>query len=365
MRSTYTKNRGIELIRFVATILVVLGHCGFYSITTSVSSMGCDWITHIEDNSIFYKMVKIGTGIIYSCHMQMFVFISGAVFYICLRSGKYGSLTGLLKNKFTRLIIPYLLVTALYNIPILWLADYFSGDMKNVMLYWSGFGKNHLWFLIALFIIFALTYICRGFLKKKIQNEKCIIELMMIPAIVMYILSDYTSIYITELAYIDKVAKYWVWFLLGMAIIEFQDNFQCFMDSHQIAKIGTIFVVWAVSFILVNKAFSTLLIIEQMSGVLFWYLLCNYLVNHFPRLLDLKIVKVINRYSMDIYLYGVPVNYVIVSLLLRNQNTIYMNNVTSMGLFLIRGVLQIAVGIILPTIITKLFGNVTTKRIAT
>ena len=68
---------------------------------------------------------------------------------------------------------------------------------------------------------------------------------------------------------------------------------------------------------------------------------------------------------MDIYLYGVPVNYVIVSLLLRNQNTIYMNNVTSMGLFLIRGVLQIAVGIILPTIITKLFGNVTTKRIAT
>ena len=104
------KNKEIELLRFFATILVVLGHSGFYIITTSVSSMGCDWTKYILDETIIYKIIGFGTRIIYSCHMQLFILISGMVFQICLNGGKYKTVLGLLKNKIPRLIIPVAIV---------------------------------------------------------------------------------------------------------------------------------------------------------------------------------------------------------------------------------------------------------------
>lgn len=106
---------------------MVLGHSGFYIITTSVSSMGCDWTKYILDETIIYKIIGFGTRIIYSCHMQLFILISGMVFQICLNGGKYKTVLGLLKNKIPRLIIPYFLVSILYNIPILWCSNYFGG----------------------------------------------------------------------------------------------------------------------------------------------------------------------------------------------------------------------------------------------
>ncbi len=55
-------------------------------------------------------------------------------------------------------------------------------------------------------------------------QKRTAIAVMMIPAVLMYLLNDYIKIYVTEIAYIDRVAKYWMWFLIGMFFVEFEDN---------------------------------------------------------------------------------------------------------------------------------------------
>ena len=109
-------------------------------------------------------------------HATFYTYIWNGV-QICLNGGKYKTVLGLLKNKIPRLIIPYFLVSILYNIPILWCSNYFGGSVYNVILYLIGFGKNHLWYLEALFIIFVLTYACNsiliGFMKIQKRNSNC------------------------------------------------------------------------------------------------------------------------------------------------------------------------------------------------
>ena len=349
------KNKEIELLRFFATILVVLGHSGFYIITTSVSSMGCDWTKYILDETIIYKIIGFGTRIIYSCHMQLFILISGMVFQICLNGGKYKTVLGLLKNKIPRLIIPYFLVSILYNIPILWCSNYFGGSVYNVILYLIGFGKNHLWYLEALFIIFVLTYACNSILIgfMKIQKRTAI-AVMMIPAVLMYLLNDYIKIYVTEIAYIDRVAKYWMWFLIGMFFVEFEDNIKRALKDKTILKISGVFGAWMFSFLLVDKGKRFFLFEEQIFGIFFWYFICYWIINRFPKVLNNRILKLINMYSMDIYLYGVPVNYIIMTMLIHIDDATHMNNITSLFLYVLRIFMQIIVGIAIPSILKKL-----------
>lgn len=349
------KNKEIELLRFFATIMVVLGLSGFYAITTSVGSMRCDWTKYILDQTIIYKIIGFGTRIIYSCHMQLFILISGMVFQICLNRGKYKTASELLKNKISRLIIPYFLVSVLYNIPILWCANYFGRNVYNVILYLVGFGKNHLWYLEALFIIFVLTYACNyiliGFMK---IQKKVALAVMMIPAVLMYLLNDYIKIHVPEIAYIDRVTKYWMWFLIGMIFIEFEDKIKKTLEKKTIFKTSGIFFIWMFSFLLVDKGKQFFLFEEQIFGIFFWYSICYWIISQFPELLNSRILKLINTYSMDIYLYGVPVNYIIITMLIHINDIIHMNNIISLFLFLFRFLGQIIVGIAIPNFLKKL-----------
>ena len=54
-----------------------------------------------------------------------------------------------------------------------------------MILYLIGFGKNHLWYLEALFIIFVLTYACNSILIgfMKIQKRTAIAVMMTLPAV--------------------------------------------------------------------------------------------------------------------------------------------------------------------------------------
>ena len=177
---------------------------------------------------------------------------------------------------------------------------------------------------------------------------------MMIPAVLMYLLNDYIKIYVTEIAYIDRVAKYWMWFLIGMFFVEFEDNIKRALKDKTILKISGVFGAWMFSFLLVDKGKRFFLFEEQIFGIFFWYSICYWFINRFPKVLNNRILKLINMYSMDIYLYGVPVNYIIMTMLIHIDDATHMNNITSLFLYVLRIFMQIIVGIAIPSILKKL-----------
>lgn len=341
------KDYTIKLLRVIATLLVILGHSNFYSISTSVSGLGYDISMSIVDHSKFWTLSSYFVGIIYSCHMQLFFVISGYVFSLCMKNKRYKNFSALATAKFHRLVVPYIVVTILYNTPILMYANYFSYNIRNILLYFIGYGKNHLWYLIALFFIFLLVYALQTFQKRvSVSSGKNIFVITFLGALLIYSLIDCRIIKITEFAYFDRVAKYFVWFLLGMILYEMNDTSNQYFNVKRRRCLAIIlFFVWVVSYLIgSNKIRST---ITSFSGVLFFYVSCGYIEARYRIAESNKLLSLIDKYSLDIYLYGVPLNYLILAILAKMGGRIELNNVQSLLLFLFRFWIQLLGGIII------------------
>lgn len=135
----------IDIAKGIAIILVVIGHC----IPDAASSTG---ISVTE-----YRWLH---DIIYSFHMPLFFFLSG---YMIVRenmvkSGKRPS--DVIKNRWNRLIIPYVFVGICYA-PFKLLLSKFANkpyDIENIWKMIIGVNPDgELWFLYALFVITAIA----------------------------------------------------------------------------------------------------------------------------------------------------------------------------------------------------------------
>ena len=56
------------------------------------------------------------------------------------------------------------------------------------------------------------------------------------------------KIYVTEIAYIDRVDEIWMWFLIGMFFVEFEDNIKRALKDKTILKISGVFGAWMFRF---------------------------------------------------------------------------------------------------------------------
>lgn len=153
-----------DKIRFLGILLVVIGHCSWleYTVNPSVGGYYFNWI--LDANPIFmnvYVVIGCIKKWIYSFHMPLFFFLSGAMFAI---TSSKRSLSYVLKKKIDRLIIPYFVAGLFCLLPIKYICGYYSSD--TVILGISAFLQlqgelQHLWFLPALFwatIFFVLIY---------------------------------------------------------------------------------------------------------------------------------------------------------------------------------------------------------------
>lgn len=349
------KDNTIKLLRVIATLLVVIGHSNFYSISTNIRGLGYDASTYIVDYSRFWILSSYLVGIIYSCHMQLFFVISGYVFLLCLKKGKYKNFTVLTTAKFHRLIVPYIVVTVLYNIPILMYADYFSHDARNIFLYFIGYGKNHLWYLVALFFIFLLVYGIRFALHRvNILNEKVILAVLFLTTLLVYIQIECGIVNIPEFAYLDRMVKYLVWFLFGMILHEIKDTAFCKYFRVKLSWYGVIvlLVSWVALYLISLIGQSKLVaIITSFTGVLFFYEFCKCIATQTRISASCKLIDLIDKYSLEIYLYGVPLNYIILTILIQLCGKIELNNVQSLLLFMLRFIIQLLGGIAIGNLI--------------
>lgn len=101
-----------------------------------------------------------------SFHIYGFTFISGYLFfYLKQEKGKYQRFLPFLKGKGMRLLIPYVFVAAVWVVParIVWQGFDFSTLVWDFLL---GVAPNQLWFLLMLFLVFAIVWPLSNLLAK-------------------------------------------------------------------------------------------------------------------------------------------------------------------------------------------------------
>lgn len=89
---TYRQGVEYDIVRALLMILVVLGHCTYYQISTNYG------VAYYQDlmlqagvnDTLIHRIASWVTGVIYTFHMPLFMALSGAVFSLQLSKGKYG-----------------------------------------------------------------------------------------------------------------------------------------------------------------------------------------------------------------------------------------------------------------------------------
>lgn len=151
-----TLSEKLDIIKVYTILLVVLGHVlRMYTAEGAFPHQGT-WVTE--------QMCSM----IYSFHMPLFIFISGCIYGICKRKGKYASWKNLLSNKVKRIIYPYLSFGLLVLAPCMVytnLSDnYITYCIKDLF---GGGNIRHLWYLLSLFQMYVIAHFLRNVLNRQ------------------------------------------------------------------------------------------------------------------------------------------------------------------------------------------------------
>ena len=283
-----------DILRVLATIFVVIGHSTYYSIQDTFGQIDFQILEYISFKSeVIYTVISEFGGWIYSFHMPLFFFLSGAVFAI----KNINSITFdyLLKTKFIRLIIPYILVLTLFVIPIKTIASFYSvSDLANVYMYGlhnSGTTGGHLWFLISLFWCFVFFYPIAKYLKDRYFTILLICFLLanisnMMPSLDIVLWSNpFTYIF---------------WFSLGYILHQYREKINNLVDK------GMLFVLSLAS----SKFLFLDSFLQILVSILFIYGLCYYL-SQIRWFHENKCYQLLSKNTFEIYLFHDPLNYLL------------------------------------------------------
>ena len=341
----------IDCAKMIATLLVVIGHSGFFDVDTNIVGLGLQMSNVIIDNSIIKNIFDALVGVIYSCHMELFMVLSGMAYYICENLHKYDDIRLFIKNKFRRLISVYILITVCYNIPFALFAGYFGSKdiLRHIVYYFIGFGKNHLWFLIALFIIQLVV--------KAVYNNNKRFRLTFAISIILNIIVRMVNV--IELFYIDRAATYLFWFMLGVII---QRNIGLLEKINVFKKMiinFTMLVAWTSAYIIKMKFINNYIsmFLTTIAGVMFFLLVSDFISEHCPKVINNRIVSVIANNSFNIYIYGTPINYIIfamISMKYSFTSPLVLNGIQSAFFILLRVCLQITIPIVISAALARI-----------
>lgn len=197
----------LNILKFYGILLVVLGHVAFVYSPLSIITP--------HTPSLTINFVK---DVIYSFHMPLFFFASGCIFAYQLEvKRKPMTFAQLLRNKTKRLMIPFYAFALLMVYPTMVLL----GFRDPVHYFFDGFilaiDPRHLWFVMALFLIFLLFFGLR-----KVCNR------IHLPIWTLSILALLIYIFPINIAYfqIRNVEEYLIWFTLGYLFTIYKSAFK-------------------------------------------------------------------------------------------------------------------------------------------
>lgn len=296
-----------DWLRLIATVLVVIGHSRYISM--DATNGGVHYVMPEFTNPAFYSYIISFFGLmvsyIYSFHMPLFFFLSGAV----LRLKPLKSYDEFCKDKVKRLILPYFAVGFLFMLPVKYLADFYTKEGLHLAYrnFYNGSDSGHLWFLTALFwcmIVFvALIKTCERFY---IKSEAAVLFVSMVLQAVSAQLPFDILAFKQGMGYIG-------WFALGY-----------FFENIRKKKLAVWSVPAKVLAFLVTGALFVLNIkvgifdgnTNIICGCLFVYFTAEVCTILFGRLESTGFYKVMMRNLFAIYLFHDPLEYVVLKMFL-------------------------------------------------
>lgn len=350
------KSKNIEeydILRVFVTLLVLIGHCTSCQISTAYGNANYS-LLFSNGGSFFFKMSRLLTAFIYTFHMPAFFALSGAIFVLTLK--KHISFKMLLEKKSKRLLLPFFIVSLVYNVPLKFIAHYF--DNGKTLLFNVLFGQifiqgnTYLWFLPVLFCLFIIFY----FLKKIIKSTKVILVIFMI----CYCFSKCCSIQL-----FSYILQYGVWFTLGYLFEERRLNINCVIERKRIVILfvpsACITIVFFIVYRFLLKYYNyidwlinAILFIIPFFAVFCMYLICIYLKER--NICNNKVFNMLLNDSFGIYLYSDPWNYVLLFAGAKILGAVlFQNNYIYLLFYGIRIVFTFAISIMVTSVLKKIY----------
>lgn len=187
----------ISFLQFIGPILVIIGH--------AMNGLEYNWILNPIKEWI------------YIFHMPLFFFISGYLF--CFKDGlKTKGYKKFMKEKFWRLMFPYLMLNSIFVIPKFFGASFINDQVEFSAEYFIYIFLTpraniwgHLWFLFALFLVYAISPIFEFF---KNKNNKIYWGILISFCVFIFIMRPIH----TDLLAINDLQKDLLFFVMGILI---------------------------------------------------------------------------------------------------------------------------------------------------
>lgn len=344
------QSRAYDILRVIATILVVIGHCTYYKISTNYG--GCDYSSLFTVRSFVFKLATKLTEFIYLFHMPLFIALSGALFEKSLNKGHYSSIKQLMNKKAKSLLIPFIVVTLFYSMPIKFASGYFNESTNIIKDVFVGQillqGNTHLWYLLSLFVIFVVAYLF-------FKNRKVKQSILLLFLILFSLVSGKIGIKL-----VSNVFQFTLWFYVGMLFEKYRFRFE---DGFSNTKYKLLFVdIVLYSIYEIDCHFSMPFPIKIMMKIIKIFLtglLCMtvYMISYFASkspIFNSNLFNILRKDSFGIYLYSDSLNYIILacgaSLF---GGKLWSNNLYSLGFYLFRIFVTLWVSILVTELLKK------------
>ncbi len=204
----YKEIEDYSIIRFLATFLVLIGHC------TSLTYYGGGYNSDSEYLGWSIKIWNYVNEFIYSFHMPLFFVLSGALFHHKKKNNKY------IKERYKRLIYPFVFNAFFVLLPCRIIVGYYKCDsviiigqiFKDLFLCLN---NSYLWFLICLFVLNIMFFFL----------EKNVLKMKKITIVILTVLSIIGSMNEFEWIFnLNRVLIYSIWFYLGILYEHYHDS---------------------------------------------------------------------------------------------------------------------------------------------
>lgn len=340
-----------DMLRVIVTLLVIVGHSTYYAISTPYGGINYAETFDLNTN-VFCRISRMLSNFIYTFHMPLFMALSGGLFFRSIEKGKLTFRT-LLLAKAKRLLIPFVIVTLLYSFPLKLVSGYYAESeniLKDLILGQLLIqGNSHLWFLIALFLIFLWIFA----LESKIKGKK------ISKFLILFLLAELSQL--VSLKLLQYPLQYAVWFYAGYCFEEHRNAFNALLKKTFVILNGAILAVsfYAEAHFSANaNDLNTVLFIEILkvisiiSGCIFTYGIAFYLSQ--TKIKKYSLYKVWANNSFGIYLYSDPWNYVILAIIFHTVgNMVFTSNVIYIFVYIGRIIITTTLAIITSLILRK------------